>query len=294
MRCLVTGGSGFIGSALCRSLIQDGHAVSVLTRNREAASGRLPATIRLIESLDDAGIFDVVFNLQGENLAAGRWTEARKREFERSRIDFTHRLIQWMERNTPGVLVNGSAIGWYGNRGDEVLDESATPGDDFAARLCQRWEDSASQAQALGVRVCLVRTGVVLDRDGGALAKMLPPFRLGLGGPIGPGTQWMSWIARHDLVRLLRWLAESPQARGAYNGTAPGSVNNRDFGRTLGRALRRPAALPMPAFAVRILFGEMADLLLGSQRVMPQRARDQGFQFDSPELGDALTRILAA
>jgi uncharacterized protein (TIGR01777 family) len=188
--------------------------------------------------------------------------------------------------------VSGSAIGWYGTHGDEQLAEDAKPGDDFSAHLCRDWERAAREADELGVRVCLLRTGIVLDNDGGALKQMLLPFRLGLGGPMGDGRQWMSWVARADIVALIRWLVDNAGARGAYNGTAPAPVTNAEFARTLGASLHRPALLPTPAFALKILFGEMAGILLTGQRVVPRRATADGFAFKYPDLTSTLAAIL--
>jgi uncharacterized protein (TIGR01777 family) len=290
---LITGGSGFIGSALCRSLIADAQRVTVLTRNVARARPRLPPAVALSEDLDAVRDVDAIVNLAGENLAQ-RWTDARKREFVDSRIGTTRRLLGWIaaQPRRPRVLVSGSAIGWYGKRGDEALAEDAAPGDDFGARLCRDWEAAAAKAEALGVRVCVSRTGVVLDRDGGALKRMLLPFRLGLGGPIGAGMQWMSWIARSDLVALIRRLLADDAARGAWNATAPEPVTNAQFARALARCLHRPALLPTPAFALRLAFGEMADMLLTGQRVMPARALAAGFAFAQPRLDRALASLL--
>jgi len=295
MHHLITGGSGFIGSALCRSLVADGHRVTVLTRDIERARGRVPEAVFLIDRLDFAEKVDAVVNLAGENLAGGRWTAARKHEFVGSRIGTTKRLLDWIDRqdSAPAVLVSGSAIGWYGPRGDEELDEDADIGNDFSAHLCRDWEAEASKAEALGVRVCCVRTGIVLGADGGALKKMLLPFRAGIGGRMGSGRQWMSWIARADIVALIRWLIDHDSARGAYNGTAPAPVTNAEFARALGAALHRPALLPTPAPALKLLFGEMADILLTGQRVLPRRATVEGFAFKYPELSAALSAILA-
>jgi len=295
MHHLITGGSGFIGSALCRSLIADGHRVTVLTRDIDRARTRVPEAVFLIDRLDFAEDVGAVVNLAGENLAGGRWTSARKHEFVGSRIGTTKRLLDWIERQerTPGVLVSGSAIGWYGPAGDEELDEDADAGNDFSAHLCRDWEAEAVKAEALGVRVCRLRTGIVLGTEGGALRKMLLPFRAGIGGRMGSGRQWMSWIARADIVALIRWLIDHDSARGAYNGTAPAAVTNAEFARALGAALHRPAVLPTPAFALRLLFGEMADILLTGQRVVPKRATAEGFKFKYPELPSALSSVLA-
>jgi uncharacterized protein (TIGR01777 family) len=294
MHHLITGGSGFIGSALCRSLVADGHRVTVLTRNIERARGRVPEAVFLIDRLDFAEDVDAVVNLAGENLAGGRWTAARKHEFLGSRIGTTKRLLDWIDRQerAPTVLVSGSAIGWYGPRGDEEVDEDADAGNDFSAHLCRDWEAEAIKAETLGVRVCRLRTGIVLGADGGALKKMLLPFRAGIGGRMGTGRQWMSWVARADLVALIRWLIDHDSARGAYNGTAPTPVTNAEFARSLGAALNRPALLSTPAFALKILFGEMADILLTGQRVVPKHASAEGFKFKYPDLALAFAAIL--
>jgi len=294
MHYLITGGSGFIGSALCRSLLADGHRVTVLTRDIARARQRLPDAVFLIDRLDFAQDIEAVINLAGENLASGRWTAVRKHEFVASRIGMTKHLLNWIDRqdSAPAVLVSGSAIGWYGATGEEELDEDADLGNDFSAHLCRDWEAEAIKAEALGVRVCRVRTGIVLGADGGALKQMMLPFRLGIGGRMGSGRQWMSWVAREDIVALIRWLVDNSGARGAYNGTAPAPVTNAEFARTLGAALRRPALLPMPAFALKVLFGEMADILLTGQRVVPKRATAEGFKFKHPDLAPALAAIL--
>ena len=294
MHYLITGGSGFIGSALSRALVADGERVTVLTRDNVRARQRLPESVVLIETMDGARDVDVVINLAGENLSSKRWTPVLKQEFRNSRIGTTRHILDWISEQPrkPRALISGSAIGWYGPRGAEELSEDAAPGEDFAARLCRDWEAEARKAETFGVRVCTVRTGIVLDTAGGALEKMLLPFRLGLGGPIGTGGQWMSWIARTDIVAMIRWLSVDDDARGAYNGTAPKPVTNADFAKALGRALHRPAFLPMPAFALQLMLGEMAQMLLTGQRVLPARIRAGGFQFNYSELPAALAAIL--
>lgn len=296
MRVLVTGGTGFIGQALLPALQAAGHAVTVLSRQPEAA--RVPAGVAVIRDLDGTGMAapEAVINLAGENLGAGRWNAARKQRFIDSRVSTTEALLAAFERwaQPPRVLVNGSAIGWYGARGDETLTENSTPGTGFAATLCEKWEAAAQRATLFGVRVACVRIGIVLGLPGGALAQMLPPFRLGLGGPLGDGRQWMSWVHRADLVRLMLRLVEDETLRGPFNGTAPAPVRNAVFSQALGKALHRPAVLPMPSFALRLIVGEMADeLLLQGQRVLPQRALAAAFAFRYPELPDALAQVLA-
>jgi uncharacterized protein (TIGR01777 family) len=294
MHWLITGGSGFIGSALSRALIGERERVTVLTRNIPRARTRLPDEVELIDSLGNAREIDAIVNLAGENLSNKRWTPALKQEFRDSRIGTTRRVNDWIaaQPRKPRVLISGSAIGWYGPRGDEALSEDAAPGEDFAAQLCRDWEAEACKAEKIGVRVCRVRTGIVLGAGGGALAKMLLPFRLRLGGPIASGRQWMSWVEREDLIALIRWLATNDAASGAFNGTAPTPVTNADFAKALGRALHRPAVLPTPAFALRILLGEMAEMLVTGQRVVPARAGAAGFHFRYTELPAALAAIL--
>ncbi len=294
MRILVTGGSGFIGSALCPHLRAQGHDVVVLTRNVPATARRMPE-VRAIGRLQDADDIDAVINLAGESLTGGRWTARRKQAMRDSRLGTTRALLGWIAASAyrPRVLVSGSAVGYYGPRDDDApLDESAPPGNDFGATLCRDWEEEAQAAAALGVRVAIVRPGIVLDDDGGALAKMLPAFRLGAGGAMGDGRQWMSWITRADLVRMIAWLLARDDAQGAYNATAPAPVRNREFADTLAATLHLPARLDMPAPALRLLFGEMAGILLTGQRVVPVRAQAEGFAFDHPTLAQALRAIL--
>ncbi|KGK59832.1 NAD-dependent dehydratase [Xanthomonas cannabis pv. phaseoli] len=293
MRVLITGGTGFIGQALCPALVQAGHQVCVLTRNTGRASRSLPG-ITAVETLDGVQA-EAVINLAGEPLAAGRWSDARKQRFRESRLGTTDRLYDWIAQQPaqqrPAVVVSGSAVGYYGERGDAALTETDGAGEDFSAVLCRDWEAAAARIGALGPRVSWVRTGIVLDRDGGALARMLPAFRLGGGGPFGDGRHWMSWIHRADMVALLVWLLQHGQP-GAYNATAPNPVTNAEFARTLAKVLHRPALLPLPAGLLRLGFGEMADLLLISQRVLPQRALAAGFGFRHEQLEPALRAIL--
>ncbi|WP_439641394.1 TIGR01777 family oxidoreductase [Nevskia sp.] len=298
MHVLITGGTGFIGRELAASLLADGHAVTVLTREITSSGNRVPNGAKAIRDLARADAVDAVVNLAGANLGGTRWNPVTKMGFRTSRIDTTRRLVDWMSRlgTRPKVLVSGSAIGWYGPQGDEVLTESAPAGGDFSATLCRDWEAEALKAAALGVRVCTVRTGIVLGPSGpaggGALAQMLPAFRLGGGGPMGSGRQWMSWVHRADLVALIRFLIERETASGPFNGTAPEPVTNAEFAKTLGRVLKRPAILPMPGFALKLIVGEMAEILLSGQRVVPQAALDQGFRFRFPTLEAALRDVL--
>jgi uncharacterized protein (TIGR01777 family) len=298
MRVVVAGGTGFIGRRLVVRLREKGHEVAVLSRGIGAAG--LPPEVHVIpwvegtawESAVDGT--DGIINLAGENVAR-RWTAPAKDRILRSRLDGIAKLSAAIGRakRRPAVLVSASAVGFYGARGDEELTEMAAPGDDFLARTCVAWEGAARTLEIAGVRVVRVRIGVVLAKDGGALAKMLPAFRAFVGGPVGSGEQWMSWIHRDDLVDLIAFSLENPEASGVLNGTAPNPVRNRDFAAALGRVLHRPAIAPAPAAAVRLVFGEMATVVLDGQRVVPKRALDLGFRFRFPDLDTALRDALA-
>ncbi|HZY03166.1 MAG TPA: TIGR01777 family oxidoreductase [Anaeromyxobacteraceae bacterium] len=293
MRVLVTGATGLIGRVLCRALVEEGHAVQALTR-QEAPRG-LPPGVELVRG-DPAAPgrwqevlagCDACLNLAGEPVAGGRWTEARKRAIRDSRVLATHNVAAVVADRGPSVLVNGSAVGYYGPRGDEELDEAAPPGSDFLARTCLEWEGAAAPA-AKRARVVLLRTGIVLAREGGALRQMALPFRLFAGGPIGDGSFWQSWIHLADEVGLAAWTLREERAAGPVNATAPAPARNRDLARALGRALNRPSFLPAPALAVRALLGEMAEVVLTGQRVLPVKALELGYRFRFPDLEGAL------
>ncbi len=299
MRVVVAGGTGFIGRRLVGRLAASGHEVSVLTRQPRAAG--LPPSARLVpwgegtawqSAVDGA---DGIVNLAGESVAR-RWTATVKKRILESRLDAVAMLSAAVDRASrrPRVLVNASAVGYYGPREDEELTEEAPPGEDFLARTCVAWEEAARALQARGLRVVRLRIGTVLATDGGALAKMLPPFRAFAGGPLGSGSQWMSWIHREDLVDLVLFALATPAAEGALNATAPAPVRNGDFARALGRALGRPALLPAPAAVLKLLLGEMATLVLDGQRVVPRRAGELGFRFRFPELPAALRDLFGA
>jgi uncharacterized protein (TIGR01777 family) len=292
MKILVAGGSGLLGHALVSTLRHDGHQVAVLTRKATHPDDVLWSLDRepggwttAVESAD------AVINLAGAPIAAGRWTTARKAEIVASRTRSTALLVAAIRHATrPPRLINASAIGFYGSRGDEPLTETSAPGHDFLARLCIEWEAEASKASDVA-RVVLLRTGVVLARDGGALPQLALPFRLFAGGPIGSGKQYISWIHLDDWVALVRWALTTPVA-GPLNATAPNAVTNAEFARALGQALHRPAIVPAPAFALRLALGEMADaMILGGQRVLPAKAESLGFRFSYPALGPALASI---
>jgi hypothetical protein len=288
MRVVITGGTGFVGEPLVRRLVAHGHDVGVITRSPAKVRAGRPLPW---QQVGEAASADIVINLAGENVGGGRWTESRKRKIMESRVDATTALVEAMiNRPDPRrTFISASATGYYGLRGDEVLDETAPSGGGFLAEVVRRWEELARRAEG-AARVVILRFGVVLGPDGGALAKMMLPFRFGAGGPMGSGQQWLPWVAREDLLRMIEWASDNTSASGIYNVTSPNPVRNRDFARALGRVMHRPAFLPTPAFAMRLALGrEMADeMLLGGQRVVPARATAEGFRFDYPELDAAL------
>jgi uncharacterized protein (TIGR01777 family) len=296
VRIVLAGGSGFLGRALADRFRRDGHTLVVLTRRPESGQSDHVAwtpdgTVGpWAAALAGA---DAIVNLAGEGIADKRWNDERKRALRDSRTLPTRSLVLAIQQmgTPPAVFVNGSAVGYYGPHGDDVVTESTPPGSDFLSTLCVAWEAEAEQASTL-TRVALVRTGLVLHPDGGALGGMLPPFRLGVGGPLGTGAQFMPWIHRDDWVALVVWLIANATARGAFNGSAPLPVTNREFTRALGKALHRPAFMPVPPFALRILLGEFADSLLAGQRAIPSRAVEQGFTFRFADLDAALTHLL--
>jgi len=300
MLVAVTGSTGLIGSALVRRLAAADHRVVRLTRGStsalapgERAARWDPGTGAVEPGLGGVG---AVVHLAGESVAGGRWTEARKRRIRESRVGATRRLCETLARepDPPRTLVAASAIGFYGHRGEEVLREESPPGAGFLPDLCREWEAAAEPAIRRGIRVVHIRFGVVLSREGGALAAMLPLFRLGLGGPVGSGAQWLSWIGMDDALDAVLHAIRTESLVGPVNLVAPAPATNRDFARTLARVLRRPALVPLPAFAARALFGEMADeLLLASARVVPARLTATGYAFREPALEGALRRVLA-
>ncbi len=298
-RIVGAGMGGLIGRSLAERLAA---SYDVIRLVRPASRGTVPGT-RSVEwipplqgtwetAIDGAA---AVVNLAGESVAGGRWTPARKKTLIESRLVTTRTLVEAIGRakTKPRVLVSASAVGFYGNRGDEILTEESKPSSGFLSDLCREWERQAMKAEAFGVRVVLLRTGVVLDPHGGALAKMLPPFRLGLGGPLGSGRQYLSWIHRDDEIDAIRWAIETGSASGPYNLSAPEPATMKDFSSALGRALGRPAVLPAPAFALKLVFGEMSEILLGGQRAVPARLSKEGFRHRYPGLEGALADLTA-
>lgn len=300
MRIVLAGASGFLGRPLVLALAADGHQLVLLTRRPKGATPGIREVAwqpdgtagSWAEVLDGA---DAVVNLAGESIAGARWTAARKAALIGSRLLSTRSLIAAIDRATarPPMLVSSSAVGYYGLHGDEMVTEADGPADDFLGRLSLEWEHAAQAAESGGTRVVLVRTGLVLERDGGALKAMLPPFQFGVGGPLGDGTQYWPWIHRTDWIALTRFLLAHPTLRGPINATAPMPVTNQEFSQTLARVLKRPCLFRAPAFALRLAMGEMADaLLLKGQRVVPARAQEMGFTFEYETLEPALRAIL--
>jgi uncharacterized protein (TIGR01777 family) len=291
---VIAGGSGFLGRKLVKRLEGEGHTVTILTRrpagpsdapwNPDGSAGNLP------QHLDGK---DAVINLAGEGIADRRWTMARKAALRDSRIHATRSLVRASAQcaRAPRVFISASAVGYYGPRGDEPVTESTPAGSDFLARLCVEWEQEARSIEWSITRLAIVRTGVVLARDGGALARMLLPFKLGLGATVGSGNQFMPWIHVDDWTAMIAWLLREERAAGPFNASAPAPVTNREFTRTLGRVLYRPAILPAPAFAMRLALGEMAAILLDGQRVLPTCAEQLGFLFTHRTLEPALQSL---
>lgn len=298
MHILLTGGTGLIGRSLCHMWTAQGHQLSVWSRRPEQVASLCGVNVRGVGQLSelDSQPIDAVINLAGAPIADKPWSAARKQLLWQSRIGLTDTLVDWLEARVqrPSVLVPGSAVGWYGDGGDQPLTEQSTPvSNDFAAQLCDAWEQSALRAQQLGIRVVLVRTGLVLAKDGGFLKRLLLPFKLGLGGRIGSGQQWMPWIHLTDQIALIDFLMQHDQASGPYNACTPHPVRNREFADELGHALNRFAILPLPAVLLRIGLGEMSALLLGGQRALPERLTDAEFNFRFSRLDVALTDLLS-
>ncbi|UUY08563.1 TIGR01777 family oxidoreductase [Pseudomonas sp. J452] len=296
MHILLTGGTGLIGRALCRLWLQQGHQLTVWSRTPDRVAGLCGAPVRAIGRLEDYGDgpLDAVINLAGAPIADRPWTHKRKALLWASRVALTEQLLAWLEGRTqrPKVLISGSAVGWYGDGGERELHEDSPPVvEDFAAQLCSAWEETALRAEELSIRVVLLRTGLVLAGDGGFLQRLLLPFKLGLGGPIGNGRQWMPWIHLEDQIGLIDFLLQHPDAHGPYNACAPQPVRNKAFAQALGRALQRPALLPLPGLLLKVGLGELSGLLLGGQKALPQRALAAGYEFRFTAIDSALAAL---
>ena len=277
MKIAITGGTGFVGRRLVSKLKAAGEEVRMVS-------------LRSAARAQDFAECEAVIHLAGEPVAQ-RWTDAARERIRSSRVESTRSLVEALRGSPPATLISASAVGYYGSRGDEVLTESAAPAADFLGQVAVEWEREAQKAEAFGVRVVRLRIAMVLGRDGGALKKMLPPFRLGMGGRIGSGRQWMSWIHIEDLVAMIEFALRT-QLRGAVNGSAPNPVRNDEFTRELARAVHRPAIFPVPVFGLKLLFGEMAEMVYASQRVVPEAALRAGFQFRFPDVDGALRDLL--
>jgi uncharacterized protein (TIGR01777 family) len=280
MKIALTGASGFVGRALTERLRKAGHTVQ-------------PVSTRTAPTPETLAGCDAVVHLAGEPVAQ-RWTARTRNKILSSRVEGTRALVNAMRTRPPQVLISASAVGYYGSRGDEILTEATPPADDFLGKVATAWEHEAQTAESLGVRVARLRIGVVLGPGGGALARMVLPFRLGVGGRIGSGRQWMSWIHLDDLTALIAFLLKESTVRGAFNAVSPHPVTNREFTQALARAVHRPAIFPVPAFALKLLFGEMASVILASQRAIPDAATRASFTFEYPDIFGALAQILAS
>ncbi|OUM25211.1 TIGR01777 family protein [Pseudomonas sp. 1239] len=298
MHILLTGGTGLIGRHLCRFWLDKGYRLTVWSRRPAQVAQVCGAGVRGIARLDELGDepVDAVVNLAGAPIADRPWTSHRRALLWASRITLTEQLIAWLQgrQQRPAVLISGSAVGWYGDGGERELTELSQPvKEDFASQLCIAWEETALRAEALGMRVVLVRTGLVLAAEGGFLSRLRLPFKLGLGGPIGSGRQWMPWVHLDDQIALIDFLLQREDASGPYNACAPEPVRNREFARRLGRALHRPAFMPLPALVLRAGLGELSVLLLGGQRARPVRLLAAGFTFRYNDVQSALDDLSA-
>ena len=296
MRLVITGATGFIGTALCAKLLAQGHALTLFTRGspRDGNTGTkrwlhwTPGTLREWDAAVDG--VEGLINLAGEPIAEKKWTHTQRRRIEMSRIDATHSLVQACAKakQKPKFLINASAVGYYGPRGDEMITEETPPGNDFLGQLCRDWEEEAIKAEELGMRVVRLRIGIVLGPGGGALAKMTKPFKFFVGGTLGSGEQWMPWIHMEDLIGLILRIMEEARASGPVNATAPNPMRNKEFCQILAKVMHRPCWAPVPGFALRFVLGDMAEMLLTGQRVMPAAAEKFGYQFRYPDLQPAL------
>ncbi|HKL53936.1 MAG TPA: TIGR01777 family oxidoreductase [Wenzhouxiangellaceae bacterium] len=296
MRILITGATGFIGQPLCRELADKDHELLAVSRSPDEARDKLPEGTDIQANISDFidAAPEAVINLAGEPIAEGRWTDEKKRRIVESRVDITRAIVELCGKaeNPPNVLVSASAMGYYGDQGDREVTEDTPPNHEFVHEICDRWESEARKAEACGARVAIARIGLVLDQGGGMLARTLTPFKLGLGGRLGDGTQYMPWIHREDMVRVLIFLLERDELSGPFNASAPNPVTNAEFTQALANALHRPAVLPAPAIALKLAFGEMSRLLLTGAKMLPKRLEEAGFEFRYAELKEALAEIL--
>ena len=300
MALLVTGGTGFVGRSFIKN--SDESYIAAVSRNQAKAKQTLGNTVSevipwdpLVSPFDGPDVhFDKVVNLMGESIAEGRWTAAKKKRIHDSRVLGTRNLVDGLlaTGKPPSVFVSASAIGIYGDSGEAIVDESHSVDDIFAASVCQAWEEEANRLTSHGTRVVCLRIGIVLGDGGGAIEKMLPVFKLGLGGKLGSGNQWMSWVHIDDLIGMINWALANPSVKGPINTTAPNPVRNAEFTRTLSRAVNRPAFLPAPKFAMRLIFGEFANSLFFSQRISPKVALEQGYEFKYPNLAEAIADVV--
>lgn len=293
MKVLITGGTGFIGTALSRELRISGYNVIVSTRRKTDSKEKLTWVPPGLIPPETISNIDAVINLAGESIAEGKWTKERKERILSSRVSTTHALVQSMQNANPKpkVLISASAVGYYGPRADDIITEDSSPGSDFLAEVCKAWEAEALKIQESGIRVVIVRFGTVLESDGGALPKMARPFRFFAGGPIGSGRQWFSWIHRDDLTGIIKYALENEAVSGLINTTAPQPVTNKEFSTALGKSLGRPSWLPVPGFVLKIAFGELGGVLLTGQRVIPKKITKAGYQFKYPDIDSALRVI---
>ena len=297
MNYLITGATGFIGQKLVNNRLAAGHGVNYLGRRRSSTMDSRAAFHRWepgqLPPLDSVPTIDAIIHLAGEPISQ-RWNPDVKRRIRESRVAGTRQLVTAISKlkHKPSVLVSASAVGYYGGRGEEILTETSAPGSDFLAEVCVEWEREAFRARELGLRVVTVRIATVLGRDGGALPQMLTPFRLGLGGKFGSGQQWMPWIHVDDLVKLFIFAADTPTVDGPLNGSAPAPATNAEFTQALARAINRPAFLPVPAFALKLVMGELAEFVFKSERVFPEATQRSGFQFAHREIGEALRSLV--
>lgn len=296
MKILLTGGTGLIGRHLCQLWLAQGHEIYVWSRNSNKVKSIFGHTVHAVKTLSELNqvALDAVINLAGAPIADKPWTRARRTLLRNSRIALTDELVAWLgqQPHQPEVLISGSAVGWYGSGGDLFLSEdSPQQSQDFATQLCADWESSALKAQALGIRVVLIRTGLVLTGQGGFLARLIPLFQFGLGGKQGNGQQWMPWIHIDDEIGIIDFMLHHQQCSGPYNGCAPNPVRNQDFAKVLGQHLRRPVFLAAPGFALKMLLGEMAELILGGQRLQPKRVLEAGYRFKYEQLEMALKAL---